>query len=233
MTKLFAFPASAQLQVDFDELTSAYASGKTPDAPMAPRFVLFAQRYADEILDALVLNLVTGADPDSAAPKTLENVVGLIKSTSHALIRQVLSKRSNKDLRHIAEFMAGRRVIMQYGDKTKDFISFPLSDTDYALLLGAWTTAANGERDIESMKHATLRFAELATQAFYVESGEAIELGFIAQKMFNMGHLAIDKALKVAINRLIPALKNRELKDFSAYFLGMLHDSPNLAKTNS
>ncbi|MDP1539750.1 MAG: hypothetical protein Q8L72_03745 [Moraxellaceae bacterium] len=224
-TTLFAFPASAELQLDFQELTAAYANGAIPKEPMAPRFIAFAQRYADEILDALVLNLVSGADPDSHAPKTLENVVGLIKSTSHALIRQVLNKRSNKDLATVAEFMANRRVIMEIDGVKRDFISFPLAASDYQLLHDAWQKAASGEADVEAMKQATLRFAELSTQAFYVETGDAIELGFIAQKMFNMGHMAIDKALKMAINRLIPALKPRELKDFSSYFLGMLHST--------
>jgi len=224
-TTLFAFPASAELQLDFQELTAAYANGAIPKEPMAPRFIAFAQRYADEILDALVLNLVSGADPDSHAPKTLESVVGLIKSTSHALIRQVLNKRSNKDLVSVAEFMANRRVIMAVDGVKRDFISFPLAAKDYQLLHDAWHNASLGEADVEAMKHATLRFAELSTQAFYVETGESIELGFIAQKMFNMGHMAIDKALKMAINRLIPALKPRELKDFSSYFLGMLHST--------
>ncbi|MDO9620642.1 MAG: hypothetical protein Q7I91_01915 [Moraxellaceae bacterium] len=223
MTTLFAFPASAELQKDFHELTAAYANGAIPKEVMAPRFIAFAQRYADEILDALVLNLVSGADPDSHAPKALENVVGLIKSTSHALIRQVLNKRSNKDLAPVAVFMANRRVIMELNGVQRDFISFPLSNDDYQLLHGAWQKAALGEGDVVTMKQATLRFAELSTQAFYVETGDAFELGFIAQKMFNMGHVAIDKALKMAINRLIPALKPRELKDFSSYFLGMLH----------
>jgi hypothetical protein len=223
MTALFAFPASDQLQLDFNELTAAYANGAIPKEAMAPRFVAFAQRYADEILDALVLNLVSGADPDSNAPKTLENVVNLTKSTSHALIRQVLNKRSNKDLASIAEFMTSRRVIMEQNGTQRDFISFPLAANDYQLLHDAWQKAAMGEGDVEGMKRATLRFAELSTQAFYVETGNAIELGFIAQKMFNMGHMAIDKALKMAINRLIPALKSRELKDFSAYFLDMLY----------
>lgn len=222
MAWLFGFPASDALQADYEQLTAAYADGRLPSTPMAPVFIDFAQRYADEILDALILNLVRGADPDSAAPKTLESAVNLIKSTAHALIRQALAKRSNRDLASVAAFMQTRRVRLLQQGQLRDFISFPLTDADHALLAGAWAGAAGGVRDHAAMIRATQRLIDLGMQAFYQDTGDAIELGFVARKMFNMGHVAIQKALNLAASRLIPALKPRELRDFSAYFLSLL-----------
>lgn len=226
MAWLFGFPASDALQADYEQLTAAYAGGQLPSTPMAPVFIDFAQRYADEILDALILNLVRGADPDSAAPKTLESAVSLIKSTAHALIRQALAKRSNRELASVAEFMRTRRVRLPHQGELRDFISFPISTADHALLAGAWGAAAEGQRDIPAMTQATLRLIDLGMQAFYQDTGDAIELGFVARKMFNMGHVAIQKALNLAAGRLVPALKPRELRDFSAYFLSMLQAAP-------
>lgn len=222
MPKLFAFPASQALREDFQAILSAYAGKALPDKPQAPVVVDFAQRYSDEIVDALMLNLMRGADADSAAPKALETVAGVIKGTVHALIRQVLGKLDNAELKPVAEYIATRRAELTRDGITQDHISFVLSDADYELLRKAWSRAAAGEGDKQEMTAAMLRFSELAIAAFYEDSAKAIKLGFIARNMFSMGQVAISKGSKTAINRLIPSLRPREMKDFGAYFLAML-----------
>lgn len=222
MPKLFAFPASPALREDFQAIIAAYAGKSLPGTPQAPVVVDFAQRYSDEIVDALMLNLMKGADADSAAPKALETVAGIIKGTVHALIRQVLGKLDNAELKPVAEYIATRRAELTRDGITQDYISFVLSDADYELLHKAWSKAAAGEGDKAEMTAAMLRFSELAITAFYEDSAKAIKLGFIARNMFSMGQVAISKGSKTAINRLIPSLRPREMKDFGAYFLAML-----------
>lgn len=222
MTKLFAFPASQELREDFEAITMAYAGRTLPTAPQAPLIVDFAQRYSDEIVDALMLNLMKGADADSAAPKALETVASLVKSTVHALIRQVLGKLDNAELKPVADYIASRRAELTRDGVTQDYISFQLSDADYELLRRAWSKAAAGEGDKSELTQAMLRFSELAIAAFYEDSARAIKLGFIARNMFSVGQVAISKGSKTAINRLIPSLRPREMQDFGGYFLGML-----------
>ncbi len=222
MPKLFAFPASQALREDFEAILMAYAGKTLPTAPQAPVVVDFAQRYSDEIVDALMLNLMKGADADSAAPKALETVAGIIKGTVHALIRQVLGKLSNAELKPVADYIASRRAELTREGVTQDYISFQLAESDYKLLHGAWSKGAAGEGDKEEMTRAMLRFTELAIAAFYEDSAKAIKLGFIARNMFSVGQVAISKGSKTAINRLIPSLRPREMQDFASYFLSML-----------
>lgn len=222
MTKLFAFPASQALHEDFVALIGAFSGAGLPSSPQAALAVRLAQRYADEIVDALMVNLMKGADPESAAPKVLEAVVGVIKSTVHALIRQVLAKMPNAELRPVVDYIASRRTQLQVDGVTRDFISFVLSEQDHALLLSAWSAAARGEGSREQLTQAMLRFGELAIQAFYDDSAAAMKLGFIARNMFSVGHAAISKGSRAAITRLVPALRERELRDFAAYFESML-----------
>lgn len=223
MTKLFAFPASPELHEDFEAVLAAFAGTGLPAAAQAPRIIQLAQRYSDEIVEALMLNLMKGADADSAAPKTMEKVASLIKGTVHALIRQVLHKLDNAELRPVAEYIASRRTTLTRDGETRDYISFTLSDEDYSLMQATWSRAADGAGDKTSLTQAMQRFAELSIDAFYVDSARAIKLGFIARNMFSVGHVAISKGSRTAINHLIPALKPREMKDFGGYFLGMLH----------
>lgn len=222
MSKLFAFAASQALQEDFQAVIAAYADGNMPKAPQAARIVQLAQRYADEIVDALVLNLLKGAEADSAAPKALETVASLIKSTVHTLIRQVLSKLDNKELQPVAAYVATRRTILKDAEGERDYISFDLSDADFARFDAVWSANAAGQIDKTALNETMLRFATLAIAAFYEDSAKALKLGFIARNLFNVGHGAISKGSQVAINRLIPALRDKETRDFATYFHGML-----------
>lgn len=226
MSKLFAFAASDALQQDFQAVIAAYADGNIPQAPQSARIVQLAQRYADEIVDALLLNLLTGADADSAAPKALETVANLIKSTVHTLIKQVLSKLDNKELQPVAAYVSTRRTILKTiaGDAVSvhDYISFDLSDADFARFDAVWSANAAGQIDKAALNDSMLRFATLAIAAFYEDSAKALKLGFIARNLFNVGHSAISKGSQVAINRLIPALRDKEVQSFAAYFHSML-----------
>lgn len=227
MSKLFAFAASDALQQDFQAVIAAYADGNIPQAPQSARIVQLAQRYADEIVDALLLNLLTGADADSAAPKALETVANLIKSTVHTLIKQVLSKLDNKELQPVAAYVSTRRTILKTnaGDGVSEhyYISFDLSDADFARFDAVWSANAAGQIDKAALNDTMLRFATLAIAAFYEDSAKALKLGFIARNLFNVGHSAISKGSQVAINRLIPALRDKEVQSFAAYFQSMLH----------
>lgn len=222
MSKLFAFAASHALQEDFQAVIAAYADGNIPKASQAPRVVQLAQRYADEIVDALVLNLLNGAEADSAAPKALETVASLIKGTVHTLIKQVLSKLDNKELQPVAAYVATRRTILTDAQGERDYISFDLSDADFARFDAVWSANAAGQIDKTALNETMLRFSTLAIAAFYEDSAKALKLGFIARNLFNVGHSAIGKGSQVAINRLIPALRDKETRDFAAYFHGML-----------
>ena len=222
MTKLFAFAASKELQQDFHAVIAAYANGRVPSEAQAPRIVQLAQRYADEIVDALLLNLLNGASPDSAAPKALETVANLIKNTVHSLIKQVLSKLDNKELQPVAAYISERRTLIDDGAGEREFISFELSENDYAQLHTVWLAAAQGRDNKKALNDSMRRLSELSIAAFYQDSAKALKLGFIARNVFNVGQSAISKGSQMAINRLIPALREQEAKDFATYFLSML-----------
>lgn len=224
MTERFAFPASQALAEDFEAVIQAFAHG-IPREPQSARVVALAQRYADEIVDALILALVRGSAPDSHAPGVLDKVASLIKGTVHALIRQVVGKLSNKELASVADYVRHRRSRIEVDGVLRDHISFDLEPQDAFFLRSTWGKAAQGEGDLAEMTRAMTLFGELAIDAFYVDSAKALSMGFIARNMFNVGHVAISKGAKTAISHLVPNMKARELQYFGAYFLGMLKTS--------
>lgn len=221
MRYFFAFPASAALAEGFNSVLAAFAENM-PSQPMAPQVVTLAQRYTDEIVDALVLNLAKGPNASQDAPKALETVANVIKSTAHGLIRQVVAKMDNAELKPLMAYIEHHRQRFESQGQLQDFISFELTAQDYELLSSAWQqTAATGENP-KAMEKAMIRFVDLALQAFYTESAQAMKLGFIARNLFAVGEAAIRKGSHLAIGRLVPSLKAKELKAFASYFDSML-----------
>lgn len=221
MTFLFAFQASKTLTEEFNGVLNAFANG-IPAQPQAGAVVALSQRYVDEIVDALVVNLMKGSSPSSSAPKVLETVASVIKGASHTMVRQVLAKMTNAELQPLTSYIAARRTQHMVDGKLRDFISFDLAKADYDLLKHAWADAAAEGTNQDEMTKAMLRFSELAIQAFYQESAQAVKLGFIARNVFAIGEAAIRKGSQAAIRRLVPALKPVELKAFGRYFGDML-----------
>ncbi len=152
----------------------------------------------------------------------LETVASVIKGASHTLVRQVIAKMSNADLKPLTTYIAARRTQHMVKGTLRDFISFDLAKADYDLLKQTWADAAAEGTNQAAMTQAMLRFSELAIQAFYQESAQAVKLGFIARNIFAVGEAAIRKGSQAAIRRLIPALKPTELKAFGRYFGDML-----------
>lgn len=217
MTFLFAFPASPMLTQDFNSVLNAFANG-LPTQPQARAVVSLAQRYADEIVDALVLNLMKGSAPSSSAPKMLQTVANVTKGAAHTLIRQVVAKMPNAELEPLTSYIAQRRSSFEVDGVARDFISFELSAADFGLLRQAWADAAEQGTNHQAMSQAMHRFAELAVQAFYTDSAQAVKLGFISRNVFAVGETAIRKGSQTAISRLIPALSATELQAFGRYF---------------
>lgn len=221
MAFLFAFPASKTLTQEFNEVLNAFANG-IPAQPQASAVVSLAQRYADEIVDALVVNLMKGSSPSTSTPKVLGTVASVIKGTSHTLVRQVLAKMTNAELQPLTSYIAARRTQHMVKGILRDFISFDLTKADYDSLKQTWAEAAAEGSNNAAMTEAMLRFSELAIQAFYNESAQAVKLGFIARNVFAVGETAIRKGSHAAIGHLVPALKPDELKAFGRYFGDML-----------
>lgn len=222
---LFAFPASAALQKNFADFQAAFAGDSLPVPPQAALAVELTQRYGDEIVDALVLNLARGGNQDGQSSGLLETVGSMIKSTTHGLIRQILGKMDNAELKPVADFIATRRTQVTDAEGTRDYISFTLSDADHALLHSAWSAAANGQPDTAAMTTAMLRFCELAIQAFYVETGQAVKMGFIVRNLFQVGQATISKGSRSAITRLVPGMRPKDMQAFAGYFVGMLRSA--------
>ncbi|MDQ8038481.1 MAG: hypothetical protein REI12_13740 [Pedobacter sp.] len=220
MASYFAFPASDRLRDGSLTLLENFEQGVRE--PQSRLFVEVGQIFTDEIVDALLLNIVRSAENNHSGAKILEQFAGLIKSTVHALIKQVLGKMSNDELRPLAGYMRKRRLTLTQNGQEKDYIAFELPADFHARFRAVLEKCAQGENLQPELLACMEIFTEKAHTAFYDESLGAIKLGFIGRKMADVGGAALRKGSQAATKRLIPDLKGEELKEFSSYFLLML-----------
>lgn len=220
MTCYFAFRASDALSAGSLSLMENFERGV--QEPQGQKFVQVAQLFSDEIVDALLLNLVRSADSSASSARVLEGFASLVKSTVHGLIKQVLGKMSNDELRPLAGYIKQRRLTLPVDGQMQDYICFAMPADVHARFRAVLQQGVRGERNVAEMQACMDIFTEMAHKAFYDDSLQSIKLGFIARKVVDVGGAAIRKAAQAANKRLIPELAGAELQQFSAYFLAML-----------
>jgi hypothetical protein len=220
MTCYFAFPASDSLRDGSNTLQDHFNRGVKES--QSALFVKVAQQFSDEIVDALLLNIVRASDQHKASTKILESFAGLIKATVHALIKNVLSKMSNEELRPLAAVIRSRRLTLTRGGVTTDYVCFEMPADFHASLRECMAAGTRGEKDTAKMTDLMLRFSDMSHQAFYEDSVAPLKLGFIGRNMVSMGGSAIKKGSHSSTKSLIPTLEGQELIDFSVYFLNFL-----------
>lgn len=220
MTTYFAFKASDALRDSSLQLLENFENGVRE--PQGALFVRVAQLYSDEIVDTLLLNIVRASEARHSGAKILESFAGLIKSTVHTLIRQVLGKMSNDELRPLSFVIRSRRLTITRDDVTTDYIAFAMPEDFHASFRQVLQAAVDGERQPERLGEHMLRFSDLSHVAFYDDSVQPLKLGFVGRKIVEVGGAAIRKGSHSASRSLIPTLEGQELKDFAAYMLGFL-----------
>lgn len=216
----FAFPATHALRDDSLLLLENFERGAVE--PQSALFVRVAQEYADEIVDVLLLDIVRSAEQGHSGARMLEQFAGLIKSTVHALIRQVLGRMDNAELRPLAGYIRERRLTLTRDGRERDYISFPVSREFHDRFRKVLEAGSRGERHPEELEACMLQFSELAHTAFYDDAVRQLKLGFIGRKVVDVGGAAMIKGSRSATRHLVPAMEGEELRQFSAYFLGFL-----------
>lgn len=220
MSSYFAFPASAALSASSLTLMENFEKGVRE--PQSKLFVDVAQRFTDEIIDALLLNIVSAADEHDTGAKVLKQFAGVIKSTVNGLIKQVLGKMSNDELRPLAGYMREHRLTLTQNGQEADYIAFAIPDEFHDRFAAVLERGKAGEKVNSELLPCMERFSEMAYQSFYDDAMKTIKLGFIGRKVADVGGAAIRKGSQSATRHLVPTLEGEHLQQFSEYFRGML-----------
>ena len=170
----------------------------------------------------LLLNLVRGSETAHSSASVIESFAGLIKTTVHGLIKQLLAKMSNEELRPLSAIIRDRRLTLEQDGEERDFICFVMSPDFHARFRRVLEKGMKGEQDGKELLACMESFSEQSLKAFYDDSIAPLKLGFIGRKLTDVGGAAMRKGAESANKRLVPSLKGQELIDFCTYFNSML-----------
>ncbi|HET8729839.1 MAG TPA: hypothetical protein VFM34_01855 [Moraxellaceae bacterium] len=216
MTTYFALKLAEPVQQRIDELL------RNLDARVAaPQHDLHTQvsiELSDEIMrlcvDELIGRFQAGGEGEGAG--VLHTLLGLLKSTSHMLIRQMLGKTGNDDVNRMAQYLRDRRLVL--GGVTYCGFEVPAEMAARFDQAFAAVAAGEGEPLRGEIQKTMLAFSDLALGRYYDDFVTPMNLGFIKRKASDLGRATISKGTHVAVNKLFPTLRQKELSVWANYF---------------
>jgi hypothetical protein len=212
----FSFPLDAKLQQTLDDLLTNHAKGQYADASVP---VALAVGTTDGVIKALALDVIDILKTNGEGAGILGMLANLLKSTMHTLIKQIMGKVSNAEQDKLAAYLSRRRVMVngtaRFGFSMPDAVGSRFESVLKRIAAG---DMANSREDLTT---AMNEFVNLSTACFYDEFTGALELGFVKQKMVNLGRSAILKGSQSAVAKLFVSMSDDDLKRVCAHYDSM------------
>lgn len=202
----FSFPLGADVQSQIDRVLTGQKQGTYPSASDVVSISLATN---DAIIQALALDVIDILNANGDGGNILKVLAGLLKSTMHGLIRQLMGKLSHSELDKLAGYLQNRQVTVA-GEKR---FGFQMSEATGSRLLAVLD-------DIEAQRFDGVRqrltqemgaFVDVAVVNFFDELTQSLDLGFVAKKLVAVGRATVVKGSHSATAKLFVSMKDDEL----------------------
>lgn len=219
MTTYFAFKLDDATQGGIDELLRNLDSGV--NAPQHELHTRVSLATADAILKNVVEDMMERFSGGESAG-ILHTLLGLLKGTTHMLIKQLLGKHDNATVAKMAVFLRQRRVVV--GNEVRFGFEMPADMAATFEEAFAGIRAGQGTEQRAALNELMQRFADVAVSRYLDDFTSPMDLGFIKRKAAELGRGTINKGVHAALNKLIPSLDQKELEIFADFFSGMISE---------
>ncbi|PQA46760.1 hypothetical protein [Amnimonas aquatica] len=210
----FSFPLDNKLQTTIDGLLADHAQGKYADPAVSSQI---AVGTTDGVIKALaldVIDILKHSGEDGAG--ILSVLAGLLKSTMHVLIKQIMGKVDKGEQDKLAGYLNSRRVYV--GDQARFGFELPAAlGARFDDLLGQ-IRAGQIAAARPGLTTAMTDFTEVAVKRFYDEFTGSLDLGFVKRKLVDVGRSTVLKGSHTAVNKLFGSLSDDELKQVAAHY---------------
>lgn len=215
----FAFKPSDQLRDDIQTLLRNLDSGNSE--PQHRLHTQISVRMTDEVMDHMLMSMVNAMKGEGESAGILGALAGVLRSTVHVLIRQMLGKHNNAEVNKMAKYLRDRSIIV----KGEFRLGFDLPDAYGANMISLLEKSLGGEGEAHraALIQAMSQFVDMAVARLYDEFVAPIHLGFVMRKAADLGRSTVSKGSHSAINRVFPQLGKEELKTFAGIYVDMFH----------
>lgn len=211
----FGFTPSDEL---FSNIQSVYGLiEQNSDENLTPYRDKIVRLTSQEMLNAMLIQLIQSMPDNLDRKQRLIALSKHIETTSDKLIGTILTPAKNSEILPSFEFFD--KQVVKY-DKEKMKICFPLSDRLASKLFACFDNVANGNGKAENARLAVV-FSELSQaclQHFLTDFTQTLPLNRLKRGAVSLAHGVLEKAIKMALNHLIPQLPQASLERFTAYY---------------
>ncbi|MHA3059473.1 hypothetical protein ACX1N5_00595 [Acinetobacter sp. ANC 4636] len=192
---------------------------KNSKEPLYPLRDEIALQVNDEIIDAIVTNLIHHF-PETDKRETTEKLAGFVKSSVHFLLsKQLLSKASNDVVRQSIAF-SEQSLFKDPQNQWR--LGEALDDSLVTTLKHQFAQIQAGEKiNLHALAESYKMFAEATVRHYMHDFNHTLDLGMIKRKASDLGCAAVIKAVHIAIDKIIPHLNKHELKALAEYHNGL------------
>lgn len=220
MPSFFGFLPSETLSNDI-KLGQSSRNATEPMYPLRDKIALLLN---EEILDRILGDLLHQF-PASDKKDTAEKLVGYVKSTVRALLKQLLSKTSNEQVVQSLDFIE----ISLFRDAEGELrLGAPLDANLVAQMQSSYTALLSGTNAKEIrpvLVEQYKKFSDQLVKHFMVDFNKTLDLGMIKRKAADIGASVVTKAVHIAIDKLIPALTTQELIILAEHHSKLIHQT--------
>lgn len=217
MTTYFAITLDEATQSGIDELLRNLDSGVS--APQHELHTRVSLATADAILKNVVEDMMERFSGGEGAG-ILHTLLGLLKGTTHVLIKQLLGKHDNAEVAKMAMYLRDRRVVV--GGQVRFGFELPTGMADSFSSIFDAIQSGRGKEQRAALNTLMQQFADLAVARYLDDFTAPMDLGFIKRKAADLGRGTINKGVHAALNKLIPSLGEKELEVFRDFFSGLI-----------
>lgn len=206
----FTFTPSANLKHEIEQIIHHQHNTEIELYPLRDNL---AFRMNDELIDTLLTGLVHVL-PASEKRNIAEKLASTVKTTVYTLLNQLLSKADNPTVQPSIQFV--QKSYYQLNSQAK--FGMPLDTQLVENLLHYYNDIDDG-KVIDKLQFVNLYklFAEQVIQHFMIDFNQTLNLGLIKRKAADLATSATIKATHLAIDKMIPNLKDDELRIMASY----------------
>ena len=192
---------------------------KNSKEPLYPLRDEIALQVNDEIIDAIVTNLIHHF-PEPDKRQTTQKLARFVKSSVHFMLsKQLLSKAPN-DVVHQSIAFSEKSMFKDPDGQWR--LGQSLDDSLVTTLKHQFAQIKAGEKiNLHALAESYKMFAEATVRHYMHDFNHTLDLGMIKRKASDLGCAAVIKAVHIAIDKIIPHLNKHELKALAEYHNGL------------
>lgn len=221
-----AIPSPDRLEDNTNRFLAAMNSGSRE--PQNAVFTQIAFDFVDAMLEALFHGPTRQIELNGFRKKLVDSLGNVIEKTTHSLIRSIVAKLSNEELRRLQAFVEERRLVID----GKPHVSFPLPPHFTTRFEALHEATMSGSHDNANEQADVMNeFVDISLDYMFTKPVALLKLGFIARKGVDLGYTSIRSLAHSTVRKLSTDVSLEENQRLSTYFYDLMKEGPDYRGT--